>query len=70
MKKILFLLGFILFCVEFPKAQPDEKKPFPILQKDDFQFLEDLTKDVLESSRIYPGQTVPNNPGPNNPPVP
>ncbi len=66
MKKILFLLGFILFFVEFPKAQPDEKRPFPILPKDDFQFLEDLTKDVLESSRIYPGQTVPNNPGPNN----
>ena len=29
-----------------------------IIGSDDFQFLESMTKDVLESSRIYPGQKV------------
>lgn len=37
-----------------------------ILSYRDFNFLETLTKDVLESSRIFPGQEVSPNFGPNN----
>ncbi len=37
-----------------------------ILNSDDFMFLEELTKDVLESSRIYPGQVISPDFGPNN----
>lgn len=37
-----------------------------ILSPDDLKFLETLTNDVLESSRIYPGQKVSPNFGPNN----
>ncbi|MGV8096104.1 MAG: hypothetical protein AB2L24_29990 [Mangrovibacterium sp.] len=44
-------------------GQPDK---FPILTESDFGFLEEMTKDVLESSRIYPGQTITSGPLPNN----
>ena len=39
-------------------AQPDIYESNQILTAADFQFLEQLTKDVLESSRIYPGQKI------------
>ena len=37
-----------------------------ILNSDDFLFLEELTKNVLEKSRIYPEQVISSNFGPNN----
>lgn len=37
-----------------------------IISKEDFQFLEKLTKDVLDSSRIIPGQSLPAPFGKNN----
>jgi len=37
-----------------------------LLSNNDFEFLKGLTKDVLESSRIYPGQKISDEFGPNN----
>src|SRR5690606_5143946 len=46
----------------------DTLAPLPgdILGDEDFMFLESLTKDVLESSRIVPGQVISSDFGPNN----
>jgi hypothetical protein len=38
----------------------------PVISLQDFQFLEQMTKDVLESSRIYPDQKLPDPFGKNN----
>ena len=37
-----------------------------ILSDSDFNFLKELTKDVVDSSRIYPGQMIAGQYGPNN----
>jgi hypothetical protein len=60
----LFLL---LLAADILKSQslPD-KNNFKFLSGDDFRYIEELTKDVLESSRIYPGQAVSPDFGPNN----
>jgi hypothetical protein len=45
-------------------AQPSTPQAF--LPKDDLIFLENMTKEVLEASRIYPGQVIPGELGANN----
>lgn len=53
-KSLLIILSlFISACL---LAQPG--KNTPLLSKSDMNYLEGLTKDVLESSRIYPGQKI------------
>lgn len=54
----LFTLSTLLSGTGFEGKQP-------ILTDGDFMFLEGMTKDVLERSRIYPGQTVSSEFGPN-----
>jgi len=50
----------------FFKKNSINPKSMEILNSEDFKFLETLTKDVIESSRIYPGQKASPNFGPNN----
>lgn len=45
-------------------AQKDD--PGSFIGRDDLSFLEDMTKDVLEASRIYPGQFISDDFGANN----
>jgi len=65
MKKIVPILLFCLILVLRTKGQEQPVKS-TILSKSDFDFLEKLTKDVLESSRIYPGQKITADSLPNN----
>ncbi len=63
-KKYFVLTTFCLFLATNIFAQKSDNSL--IINDDDFEFLEKLTKDVLESSRIYPGQNVPLDFGQNN----
>lgn len=65
MKRMLSTLVLMLFMYIL-LAQTNVVEPRQILNSEDFQFLEKLTEDVLESSRIYPGQEVSPDFGPNN----
>ncbi|MEZ5104955.1 MAG: hypothetical protein R2757_10705 [Draconibacterium sp.] len=49
---------FCLFLLIKSYAQSQVKESKQILTGTDFHFLEQLTKGVLESSRIYPGQSI------------
>lgn len=60
----LIISALLTFDSLLSLSFPGDKSPF--LTNDDFTFLEEMTKDVLESSRIYPGQTVSPDFGPNN----
>jgi len=62
--KYLILIVFCLFLVL--KAFAQQSGNNSIINNKDFEFLETLTKDVLESSRIYSGQEVPLGFGVNN----
>ncbi|MFN5422208.1 MAG: hypothetical protein ACK5AO_02980 [bacterium] len=53
-----------LISVLFAVGQPQAKQR--ILSSADFKFLEQLTKDVLDSARIHPGQVISTDFGPNN----
>ena len=59
MKKTTLILFVYLFFVFQTNGQR-------ILTKSDFNFLKDLTEDVMESSRIYPGQKITSDSLPNN----
>lgn len=51
MKNIILILICQFICLGFSKAQS-------IISKDDLKFLEGITKAVLDSSRIHPGQKL------------
>lgn len=55
--QILLFLSF-LFVLKITTAQSYTGNKEQVINSDDFNFLERLTKDVLESSRIYPEQTI------------
>ena len=54
MKHILFLILFHFLFSSLIISQPAAT----ILNKDDLSFLEKMTRAVLDSSRIYPGQAI------------
>ena len=56
MKVVKLLLIAILFVSSSGYAQHIEQRS--VIPQEDFLFLENITKDVLEASRIYPGQFV------------
>ncbi len=64
---ILFIFLMILSggCIRKPSGTGDHGK-FTFLSEEHFKFLEKLTKDVIDSSRISPGEKVVENTGPNN----
>ncbi len=62
-KAICFFLLLLSFK-GFPQNPANNK--VRLLTEADFQFLKELTRDVVESSRIYPGQKISENFGPNN----
>lgn len=62
MKQILFCVFSHLLLICPVKCQPSDG----FLSKNDLAFLEGITRAVLDSSRIYPGQTVSDLSGPNN----
>jgi hypothetical protein len=65
--KIINIILLLLLCISNINAQL--KKPYSkaqILSESNFNFLKEITKDVIDSSRIYPGQTIPGGYGPNN----
>jgi len=55
-----------LFLLAHVHSQPANDESVQLMSPVDFQFLEKLTMDVLESSRIYPGKEVAAGFGPNN----
>jgi hypothetical protein len=63
--KIIISL-FILSLLTQIHSQPIINESDPLLSPADFQFLEKMTKDVMESSRIYPGEEVAAGFGSNN----
>lgn len=57
----------LLICqLIFITAFSQEYKSGTIITDNDLAFLEKMTKDVLDSSRIYPGQFISNDFGSNN----
>lgn len=56
MKVVKLLLIAILFVSSSGYAQHIEQRS--VISRENFLFLENMTKDVLEASRIYPGQFV------------
>lgn len=66
MNKLLFAFSsLILFCCIHP-AIGQTFQTNRLLSEPDFEYLKELTKDVTESSRIYPGQKISDEFGPNN----
>lgn len=66
MKKwILFISVLLIFCCNHV-ADGQSNQTRRILSDDDFEYLKELTKDVMETSRIYPGQKITDEFGPNN----
>ena len=67
MRLNVILLLFSLFSVLAVNAQgkPDINKQ-GILNKSDYAYLKELTKDIMDSSRVYPGQSLPAPFGKNN----
>jgi hypothetical protein len=63
-KRIFISLVSILLIINMIHAQHVGKMKF--LEEKDLTFLKYLTRDVLDSSRIYPNQTVIKQFGPNN----
>ena len=59
-------MGWCLICLLLSLRGISQDTQLPLLNKQDFQFLEDLTVSVLESSRIYSGQKAVDYFGPNN----
>ncbi len=55
MKNIVFLICFLLFFLTTSAQQVHNKN---LLTIEDFNYLKDLTKAVMDSARIYPGQKI------------
>jgi hypothetical protein len=66
-KKLIILFLLLNISIHNSRAQNKEASDDNnILSKSNLEFLERLCKDVVDSSRIYPGQVVSNQFGPNN----
>lgn len=66
MKKLLFAISvLIVFCC-IHRASGQTNQSTRLLSNVDFEYLKNLTKDVMESSRIFPGQKISDEFGPNN----
>ncbi len=68
MKRLIIinsLLALFLTC-NLIAQKSNASKQGQILSENDFDFLREITKDVVDSSRINPGQTIPGGFGPNN----
>jgi hypothetical protein len=66
MKNLLLAVSaLILFCYQH-SANGQNSENSRLLSDTDFEFLKELTKNVTESSRIYPGQKITDEFGPNN----
>ncbi|MCK0136802.1 hypothetical protein [Arenibacter sp. S6351L] len=63
-KNVLMFLSFSMLAVVHAQSQNTLKKD--ILSNKDFQFLKTLTKVIMDSSRIYPGQQIADQWGNNN----
>jgi hypothetical protein len=57
---------FLFFCISIINVMSQKKGNDNILSKKNFEFLRSLTKDVVDSSRIIPEQSVSSQFGPNN----
>ncbi len=62
--KLLFAILILFGCHNNSKGQSIQSNR--LLSDVDFEYLKGLTKDVMESSRIYPGQKISDEFGPNN----
>jgi hypothetical protein len=56
------ILFFVIFLMPFAMVHGQQKS---ILEANDLVFLEQMVKDVMEASRIYPGQKISKDFGPN-----
>jgi hypothetical protein len=65
MKKI-FILVFSCALTSFTFSQSGGSRQGNILTRNDFDYLETLTRTIIDSSRIFPDQSVVKNFGPNN----
>ncbi|MGC9343033.1 MAG: hypothetical protein ACP5E3_10055 [Bacteroidales bacterium] len=61
-----FLIILFLFFINGLYGQTSSRLSENVVSREDFYFLEEMTQDVLESSRIYPGQVVSSDFGANN----
>jgi hypothetical protein len=65
--KIINIIFLLILCISHTNAQLKETgSKGQILSDSDFNFLREITKEVLDSSRIYPGQIIAGKYGPNN----
>lgn len=62
---ILFLFPLLPALTLNAQSRPDSNKR-RVLNKSDYEYLKDMTKDVMDSSRIYAGQSLPAPFGKNN----
>jgi len=58
----IFLLFILLISIE-QKSRAQKKK---LLRHDNLEYLKKMTKDILDSSKIFPGQSISKDFGPNN----
>jgi hypothetical protein len=65
-KTLYFILFFLLCSYNIIAQKSTIDKVRQILSDSDFNFLKELTKEVVDSSRIHPGQLIPGKYGPNN----
>jgi hypothetical protein len=65
MKKIKVLIVLVIVLV-IPLSGQEIIKQNSLLTKNNLEFLKEMTKDVIESSRIYPGQKISDEFGSNN----
>jgi len=65
-KKICFILFLILCSCNINAQAKDAGRKKQILSDSNFNFLKELTREVVDSSRIFPGQMIAGKYGPNN----
>ena len=65
-KTLYFILFLLLFSYNIIAQNRNSDNPGQILSESDFSLLEKLTKEVVDSSRIFPGQMIAGKWGPNN----
>ena len=66
MKTITLKIIFLLFLPWVNLYAQDADGREPLISSKDFEFLKGITKEVVDSSRINPGQTISKQFGPNN----
>lgn len=66
MKRGIYIISVLLIYCSIYVANCQSIQSHRLLSDDDFEYLKELTKDVMESSRIYPEQKISDEFGPNN----